>query len=55
MEIVATTVDQKEHHIKYNNGDQIWYIMLNDQMLVTKVISHDGVTWQTGNKDLKHR
>lgn len=65
METTALTTDQQEVHVTYNTlvherdekpshweKDQIWYILMGDRMLVTRIATHDGITWQTGQPDL---
>jgi hypothetical protein len=42
-------------HIAYNTGDQIWYIKIGDKILVTRVITHDGITWVIGDKSLSFK
>jgi hypothetical protein len=42
-------------HTKYNTGDQVWYIKIGDKTLVTRIITHDGITWLFGDKKLKLR
>ena len=33
------------NYIIYNTGDQIWYKLFNNKMIVYKLITHDGITW----------
>lgn len=42
------------YHINYNTGDKIWYIKIEDKILVTRIITHDGITWVLGNKHLTY-
>jgi len=41
-------------HIVYNTGDQIWFIKIGDKTLVTRIITHDGITWLLGDKALSY-
>lgn len=61
---METTVLTTEVHVVYNTlvhdpvlpsyqaQDQIWYVMVNGAMVVTRVHTHDGITWRTGQKGL---
>lgn len=41
-------MNKGETHITYNTGDQVWYKEVSGEKVVTKIITHDGVTWETG-------
>lgn len=39
-------------HIVYNTGDQIWIIYLHNKPVVSRIITHDGVYWDSGMTSL---
>ncbi len=43
---ITTIKDYNYTYIKYNTGDQIWLKVENDKYVVTKIETHDGLTYQ---------
>lgn len=48
VNIATTSMNKMDVHITYNTGDQVWYKEVDGEKVVTKIIAHDGVTWETG-------
>ena len=47
--------NQSVRHVKYNTGDKISYIIFVGKIIVTKIETHNGITWELGDMVLKHR
>lgn len=39
-------------HLTYNTGDQIWVAYINSKPVVVRIITHDGVYWESGMASL---
>lgn len=37
----------------FNTGDQLWYSKRDEQDVVVKLITNDGLTWEEGQSGLK--
>ena len=36
----------------YNTGDQIWYQVIDGKIIVHRIATHDGITWELGQDKL---
>ena len=39
-----------QYHV-YNTGDQVWTSQRYGQRVTVKMITHDGMTWEEGDKE----